>query len=240
MPRLIVVSGAEVGAEFSFTKSVIAGRDKACELCLRSPSISRQHARIELRGEQWFVVDLGSSNGIFIAGERVSESVLGDGQFLRLGEVELRFRKSLAAAAEKPATKEDAPSVARAPQAPQEEIELEGDWSEAVLPTANVPKQSSATKPAMAAAKVSPAVPRSANQAQAELLGALAPKTAQASQALAGRILQYHKRTGRAGLFGADFAQQPTWLRWTALTLVSALAVALAWGSFLLTRSLRE
>src|SRR5206468_3059133 len=42
-----------------------------CAVCLESPAVSRHHARIVRSGSQFFIEDLGSSNGTFLNGERV-------------------------------------------------------------------------------------------------------------------------------------------------------------------------
>jgi hypothetical protein len=53
-------------------------------------SVSRKHARIERRGDQWVVIDQASANGTFIDSQRISESVLRAGQELRFGAVPFR------------------------------------------------------------------------------------------------------------------------------------------------------
>jgi len=64
---------------------IIVGRDSVADLVIRHPSLSRQHARLELReGEVW-IVDLGSTNGCFVGGRRVEESAVRPGDELRLG-----------------------------------------------------------------------------------------------------------------------------------------------------------
>jgi pSer/pThr/pTyr-binding forkhead associated (FHA) protein len=69
--------------------SVVLGRDAAAQVVVQDRSVSRRHARIERRGDVWFVVDQESSNGTFLDGKRVTEAPLCDGQELRLGVVAL-------------------------------------------------------------------------------------------------------------------------------------------------------
>src|SRR5262249_40001682 len=60
---------------------------------LVNPSISRQHAKLEQRDGAYFLVDLGSRNGILIDGQRVSGSTsLAFGQPFRLGDLVLELR----------------------------------------------------------------------------------------------------------------------------------------------------
>ena len=55
-----------------FAGPMIIGRDPACDIVIESPAVSRRHARIEVNGDRVFIEDLGSSNGTFIDGERIS------------------------------------------------------------------------------------------------------------------------------------------------------------------------
>ncbi|GIW12110.1 MAG: ABC transporter ATP-binding protein [Dehalococcoidia bacterium] len=48
--------------------TLLIGRDPSCPLCLADPTVSRQHARIERRGEHLLLTDLGSGNGTRLNG----------------------------------------------------------------------------------------------------------------------------------------------------------------------------
>lgn len=54
-------------------------------LLLDGPLVSRHHARFELRGGTWWIVDLGSHNGTFGDGRRVTNSPLVAGSRIRIG-----------------------------------------------------------------------------------------------------------------------------------------------------------
>jgi len=73
------------------------------------PSISSHHCEILLRGSEVVVRDLNSTNGTFVNGEKVTETVLKPGQILRLGQIEMRLEAGAPAA---PGT---APAPAPAP-----------------------------------------------------------------------------------------------------------------------------
>jgi Inner membrane component of T3SS, cytoplasmic domain len=75
----------EIGAD-----RTLIGRDKAAEVRLTESSVSRRHATIERRGPQWVITDGGSANGTFLDDVQVAESVLRDGQTLRLGAAKFR------------------------------------------------------------------------------------------------------------------------------------------------------
>src|SRR4051812_2643570 len=59
----------------------LLGRDPACEIVLTSADVSRRHARIERRGDGYYVEDLGSK-----AGTRLNGEMLGRPMRLREGD----------------------------------------------------------------------------------------------------------------------------------------------------------
>jgi DNA-binding winged helix-turn-helix (wHTH) protein len=64
----------------------IVGREAGLEVSLRTPSVSRRHARIVLENGRAVVEDLDSKNGTFVGGQRVSvPTILEDGDVIRLG-----------------------------------------------------------------------------------------------------------------------------------------------------------
>ncbi len=92
MPTLFVLSGPDIGRTFELGDGAVLGRSPECEAPLRGASVSRRHARLEARGADWFLVDLGSRNGIRRGELREEELRLEDGGTLAVGDVELRFR----------------------------------------------------------------------------------------------------------------------------------------------------
>jgi len=54
--------------------------------------VSRKHARIQMQADQIWIEDLGSTNGTFVDGERVTSAELYDGARIRLGGLDLVFR----------------------------------------------------------------------------------------------------------------------------------------------------
>lgn len=58
---------------------------------IAEPSVSSHHCEVLLRGSDILVRDLNSTNGTFINGEKITETVLKPGQVLRLGQIEMRL-----------------------------------------------------------------------------------------------------------------------------------------------------
>ena len=71
----------------------LLGRVDAGVLWIDSPSVSRRHARILVAGGVATLEDLGSQNGTWFRGERISGPVtLADEEEFRLGQVRLTLR----------------------------------------------------------------------------------------------------------------------------------------------------
>jgi predicted component of type VI protein secretion system len=87
--RLVPATGRALEVAPDRSGSVV-GRSAEADLILEDGSVSRKHARLELRAGTWFVVDLGSANGTFVGGQRTGESELRDGQEVRFGSVSLK------------------------------------------------------------------------------------------------------------------------------------------------------
>ncbi len=83
------------GDRFTLTESVITvGRHPESNLVLADPNVSRNHAEIRPKGDQYVVVDLGSTNGTRVNGVRVDTQTLQDGDELAFGNTRMRFEAS--------------------------------------------------------------------------------------------------------------------------------------------------
>ena len=92
MAKLVVLSVGMTGRthELKADKTTI-GRVEDNMFQIAEPSVSSHHCEVVLRGGDVVIKDLNSTNGTFINGEKITESVLKPGQILRLGQIELRL-----------------------------------------------------------------------------------------------------------------------------------------------------
>ena len=83
----------------------VVGRERTADVWIGHPSVSREHARILVRGATAEIEDLGSRNGTFRGHEPVTAPVLlSDGDEVRLGTVVLCYRKGSPEASTESAT----------------------------------------------------------------------------------------------------------------------------------------
>lgn len=72
---------------------VVLGRSKECEIQIMDPNVSRRHAEVRPRGDDYVVVDLDSTNGVEVDGRRVKELLLEDGARFTVGATEVTFAR---------------------------------------------------------------------------------------------------------------------------------------------------
>jgi pSer/pThr/pTyr-binding forkhead associated (FHA) protein len=71
--RLVITSGPKAGLELPLSAdSLTIGRSSESALVIRDDYTSSHHARLMLRGDAWAIQDLDSTNGTFVAGQRVT------------------------------------------------------------------------------------------------------------------------------------------------------------------------
>lgn len=80
------------------------GRTEQNTVVLPDDMVSRNHAMIQQEGGHYYLIDLGSRNGSFVNGRRLTAPVeLRDGDRLSFGEAEMRFRNPAQASTASPA-----------------------------------------------------------------------------------------------------------------------------------------
>ncbi len=76
-------------------RSVLIGRGRQCDLILTDTNVSRRHAEIRQRGNDYLVVDLDSTNGVEVNGQKIKTRVLQNGDLITIGKTRVRFERQL-------------------------------------------------------------------------------------------------------------------------------------------------
>jgi Protein of unknown function (DUF3662)/FHA domain len=73
-------------------RGAVIGRSRSCDIVLDDVGVSRQHAKISRVSQGWAVEDLGSTNGVQVNQDAISEALLlSDGDHIELGNTEIVF-----------------------------------------------------------------------------------------------------------------------------------------------------
>ncbi len=90
--ELAIEAGPDAGHIHRATDHAVRlGRSPDNDVILRDPATSGHHARLERRGDQFWIVDLGSTNGTFVNGEAIQERALNHGDRLTVGQNSVHF-----------------------------------------------------------------------------------------------------------------------------------------------------
>ncbi|HET8962045.1 FHA domain-containing protein FhaB/FipA [Nocardioides sp.] len=93
--HVLVVDGANSGERADLSAApILIGRGSDAAIRLDDDYVSTRHARIASSGDQWFVEDLGSTNGTYIGSARITQpTTLTLGTQVRIGKTILELRK---------------------------------------------------------------------------------------------------------------------------------------------------
>jgi len=90
--QLNIESGPDAGNNHRAGDAALrVGRSPDNDLILRDPATSGHHARVERRGQQFWIVDLGSTNGTLVNGEPIQEKELNHGDRITVGQNAVSF-----------------------------------------------------------------------------------------------------------------------------------------------------
>jgi hypothetical protein len=74
----------------------VLGRSKDCDIQLADPNVSRRHAELRQEGSAYWLIDLDSTNGSQVNGQRTARAKLESGDTITVGSTELVFERRLA------------------------------------------------------------------------------------------------------------------------------------------------
>ncbi len=93
LASILVRSGTKKGQRIPIRVPVVnIGRAEYNDIVLPEESVSTQHAKLQRRDGVWFLVDLGSTNGTFVDGEKLGgETPIAPGSTIRFGDASVVF-----------------------------------------------------------------------------------------------------------------------------------------------------
>ena len=74
---------------------IIVGRSPKSDIHLPVDNVSRRHARILFRNEEYHIEDLNSTNGLYVNGIRVEKCALRNNDQIEIGGVKILFREEM-------------------------------------------------------------------------------------------------------------------------------------------------
>jgi hypothetical protein len=84
------------GSTFTLTDRVtVIGRSSDADIRLDDANVSRRHAEVRRIGDGYSVVDLGSTNGTEVNGQRIQETALMNGDVISVGTTRITFERRL-------------------------------------------------------------------------------------------------------------------------------------------------
>ena len=91
---LVVIAGAQVGRTYRLSDGPVRiGRASDAEFQLRDTGISRHHARLfQDEDERWWLEDMGSTNGSYVNGVRITKTALQSGDHVKLGRALIHYQ----------------------------------------------------------------------------------------------------------------------------------------------------
>jgi pSer/pThr/pTyr-binding forkhead associated (FHA) protein len=73
----------------------VIGRSSDCDVRVDDANVSRRHAEVRRIGDGYSLVDLGSTNGTEVNGQRIQETALMNGDVISVGTTRITFERRL-------------------------------------------------------------------------------------------------------------------------------------------------
>ncbi|HEU0042527.1 MAG TPA: FHA domain-containing protein [Jiangellaceae bacterium] len=91
----VLIEGPDAGRSVTLSGAPVSfGRGADCTIPLADEYVSTQHARLRFHEDQWYVEDLGSTNGTYIGNQRLTRSTpVNTKSRFRLGKTVVELRK---------------------------------------------------------------------------------------------------------------------------------------------------
>ena len=105
MPKVSIKAGPDTGKVYDVAQAAILGRLDTNDIPVKDGKASREHAKIYKQGDQYAIVDLNSSNGTFVNGEKITKRILKNGDEIAIGTVRILFELPEAQEKKAPARK---------------------------------------------------------------------------------------------------------------------------------------
>lgn len=84
---IVADTGPEKGQVIAIKEKTSVGRALDCDISILEPGLSRQHAELDIVDDELIIRDLGSSNGTYLNGKKVSHSVCREGDVLQFERI---------------------------------------------------------------------------------------------------------------------------------------------------------
>jgi len=96
--KLVVVKSDSLEGEIVLEEGdTVFGRDEEADITIADKRLSRKHCKIAREGNEFVISDLGSSNGTFVNGQKITEKTLASGDRIQAGSNVFEFRVVTAA-----------------------------------------------------------------------------------------------------------------------------------------------
>ncbi|MGD8352673.1 MAG: FHA domain-containing protein [Pseudomonadota bacterium] len=91
--QLVLLTGKKAGTHYLIKddRMTVIGRDAECQIRIEDPDVSRRHAAIQPFGREFYIMDMGSTNGTLINGRQEEKRILRHADRITLGRQEFQF-----------------------------------------------------------------------------------------------------------------------------------------------------